>query len=363
MTNQMERGLWHRSRLLVFVVLLGLAAAACGNDDSATPAATGDGVESDADGEVSSDSAAAALVEDFTTRPLVEDFGFDTPIEGEIPSGLEIWYITCGPEACQQMGKIVSEAAEVLGWTSKDATTDGSPESTQAAWQQVIRANPDGVIYTGTNRSQIEPYIRELEALGVPIAACCIQEEPGDGVIWTSFTANDFYEQGVGMAAWIVSDAEAKGSADPGVVYVDLPEFDVVLPLREGFESTIADLCQDCVYENLPVALANLADLPNLVVSYLRANPDTKYIAVAADSIATGVPSAVLAAGIDGVQMVGNRAKFREPVADRQRPAKYDHVVPVLRSDVWSGRCICALPRRRTCGAGPTVTAVAVDSG
>ena len=89
---------------------------------------------------------------------------------------------------CEAEADIVKEATDILGWEVTKLSTDGSPQQVQNAWEQVVREKPDGVMYTGTPRSQIEQYITQAAANGTAIAACCITDKPENGIIWTTST-------------------------------------------------------------------------------------------------------------------------------------------------------------------------------
>jgi hypothetical protein len=92
-----------RLHVLAAVAALVLVAAGCGSDDDG-----GGGAAATAD-----ESAAAELTQQFSTRPT--EITQSKPIEGEIPSGKNITFISCGVEACAVQGPILEEAASKLG--------------------------------------------------------------------------------------------------------------------------------------------------------------------------------------------------------------------------------------------------------
>jgi ribose transport system substrate-binding protein len=49
-------------------------------------------------------------------------------------------------------------------------------------------------------------------------------------------------------------------------------------------------------------------DVPQRIVSYLRSHPDTKYVALAVDDLAIGLPAALSAAGLSDVKIIGEGA-------------------------------------------------------
>lgn len=311
----LHKGSRRPRRGLLFAALLatgGLVAAGCGDDDEAS---TGDDTATTAAADATSDTAAtdgeassgvaeaAAVVEEFLRQPTSLDL--DTPVEGEIPEGLTIYFVSCGSEACTAEVDIIREATDILGWTLEAIVTDGSPQQIQNAWEQVVREAPDGVIYTATPRSQIDRYITQAAANGTAVAACCIVEEPTDGIIWTTSTPAQLGVLSEPMAAWVVDDAAKAGNDQPGVLYVDLPDFPILSSLATAFEENLASFCPDCPFEKLDIGLADIQNASSLVVSALRSNRDLQYVVQSTDGPFVGLPAAIRAAGLDDVRIFG----------------------------------------------------------
>jgi ribose transport system substrate-binding protein len=303
---------WHATTAL----LLGFAliAGACGSDDeeaatTAAPAATtattaAPAATTAAPAAQTGASEAQNIVEKYSTRP--EAVGLiDVPIDGDIPSGKKISYVSCGPEACEQLGNLVSEAGEILGWTTTVIPTSGAPGDVNEVFESLVRNPPDGLVYSSIPNSQVGRYLEELSAAGTLIANISMWEPMAEEVIWSVFGPDDMVPMGEGMAAWVVDDAAKKGDATPGVVYVDLPEIPIVTPMAERFAETFARLCPGCAYENLGIGIADIPNIPDRVVSILRAKPDIGYVVMSADSLGQGIPAAAKAAGLE-ITMFGN---------------------------------------------------------
>jgi ribose transport system substrate-binding protein len=246
---------------------------------------------------------AKQIVDQYLQRPTKIDL--DTPVGKDIPTGLKLYFISCGVEACEAEADIIKQATDILGWTFTKISTDGSPQQIQNAWEQVVREKPDGVIYTATPRSQIEQYITQASGNGTAIAACCITDKPENGIIWTTSTPDQLGDLAKPMAAWVVNDAATGGNDKPGALYVDLPDFPILSSLATGFESSFKELCADCAFDKLPIGLADLQNANDNIVSFLRAHPDTKYVITSTDSPFQALPAALKAAGLDDVKIFG----------------------------------------------------------
>jgi ribose transport system substrate-binding protein len=299
------------------LVIGGLVAAACGSDNksssssattaaaagAATTAASGGATTTGGGGGAASSSDPKAVVDKYLQRPTSIDL--KTPVGKPIPTGLKLYFVSCGVEACAAEADIIKQAADILGWSFTPLVTDGTPQQTQNAWEQVVREKPDGVIYTATPRSQIDQYINQASANGTAIAACCITEPATNGIIWTTSTPEQTGDLATPMAAWVINDAKQAGNNKPGALYVDLPDFPILSSLASGFEKQFKAYCADCKYQKLDVGLADLQKAPDNIVSALRSNSDIKYVITSTDSPFTGLPAALKAAGLNDVKIFG----------------------------------------------------------
>ena len=322
-----------RATLVAAVVLTGgLVAAACGSDNkssssgttaaasgAATTAATGGAATTAASGGAattaggSGGSAASAtgsglagaqaLVQQYTPRPT--SIGIKTPVGKPIPTGKVIYQVTCGVEACDAESQMIKQATDILGWTLKPLQTDGSPQQIQNAWEQVVREKPDGVIYTATDRAQIDTYIKQAAANGTKIAACCIVEPATDGIIWTTSTPQQAADLAKVMAAWPVTDAAKSGNNKPGSVYVNIPDLPILSAAAGALKTAYNNFCPACEYNQLDIGLADLQGAPDKIVSFLRSHPNTKYVIQSTDSAFAGLPAALKAAGLNDVKIFG----------------------------------------------------------
>ncbi|HKG04068.1 MAG TPA: substrate-binding domain-containing protein [Conexibacter sp.] len=286
-----HRGLW----AAVLAAALCATVAACGSDSSST-----DGGSSTAGASDATIAEAQTLLDKARTRPT--QIPTQEPVGKPIPAGKTLSFISCGNEDCTNQAKVVKQATDILGWKLIVHNTDGTPPTLKSAFDQVVREQPDGLIYNATDRSLINSELLELERLRIPAAACCILQKPGRGITFVSEGPGDEIAKGKVMAAWFVVDSAGKGST----VYVDIPDFKILAPLGDGYIDESKRLCPDCSAERLEIPFTSLGkDAPNRIVSYLRAHPDVKYVALAIDQIGTGLPAALKSAGLGDVKLIG----------------------------------------------------------
>jgi ribose transport system substrate-binding protein len=281
------------------LVVLSLAAAggtatvrAEAGDTSAPPAeSSGGGINVE---------EAAAIVEQFSVRPT--SIPNTIPIEGEIPTGLSVFFISCGAPACEAEIPILQEAADILEWELTAISTDPTkPEQIPAAWDRVVSEQPDVLLYTATPRAQVATQFEAAAANGTQIIACCTTDPPEDGLQYVISTPEQTGELGRIIAAWVVNDAAGEPAH---ALYLDLPDFPILSALRTDFEAGLTELCEPCTHDAIEFGLADLASASDQVVSYLRAHPDVKYVIQSTDSTFS-LPAALEAAGLTDIRIFG----------------------------------------------------------
>lgn len=291
-----------RLLLLAAVAAAALVAAGCGSDDDG-----GGGAAATAD-----ESAAAALTQQFSTRPT--EITQSKPIEGGIPSGKNLTFISCGVEACAVQGPILKEAASKLGWNVTEVGTDGSPEKVQGAFDAAIRDGADAVIVNAADKDVLAKQLKDAEAAGVEFVTCCSLGEQGTDFLFNIATPEQNAPIGEMLAAKVIEDS----GGDANTVYVNVSAFAILAAVGETFNAKYAELCPDCKTDTLEIPLTALGkDVPDRIVSYLRSHPDVNYVVLSeAGSTTPGLTAAIRAAGLaDKVKIVGqggNEAVYQE---------------------------------------------------
>jgi ribose transport system substrate-binding protein len=302
----------------LLVLIAALALSACGSSSSSSSSSqeetTSSQEEEPTGGESSSEEGtqsvaeAKAALKKYEQRPTMIGLEpFDTPVGKPIPTGKTIDYIDCGVPTCAVEGEIVAEAAESLGWTAKILQTDGTPQQVQNAWVQVLREEPDGVLFTGGSRAELQQYFDQAKEKHIPLAACCVTEPDGSETIGDGVGYNIGWNQGQVdapvWASWINAESNGEGEA----VFVSIPEFTIIKTDASELKSKLGEYCPKCSVDTLEIPAAELGpNTPTLIVTYLRSHPGVKYVVLGADNaLGEGLPAALSAAGLSDVQVTG----------------------------------------------------------
>ena len=278
----------------LIVGVAGCAGAGAGAD--AGGSAGGSGAAADAKAAAARGASQAVL-----KRPT--KIMLDTPIKGDIPRGKTIAYLQCGAPACVALSKPFKQGAEVLGWKVDVIDAGLTPESTQAAWDQVVRTQPDAVFYSGSPRAFFNEQLKAVAAKGTPVVGFAITDPAKDGITAALFDQRANNEWGRLQADWIIADSHGKAN----VVEFPASEFEVQMAEADAFKAELKKNCPSCGYERVPVKAADVGTkIPAQIANYLQAHPDVNYVKIGFDDLLTGVPSALTAAGVsDRVKIVG----------------------------------------------------------
>ncbi|MDO8186823.1 substrate-binding domain-containing protein [Conexibacter sp. JD483] len=295
---------WARAIVaLVAAFALVLTVAACGSSDDD---GGGDGAGTSGAATAPADSGLPAEVTDavreFTTRPT--SIGIDAPIEREIPTGKEIYYIQCGSPVCATNGEYLRAAADAVGWKVKAIKAGVTPESVKAAWGQAAQDKPDGVVASGFPRTMMNPELAELEAARVPVVDISVTDPPGRGISAVFAGTPDYVAAGERLAKYALVDA---GGKDIKAMIVGVAAYPTVQLLGRSFGETIERYCDSCSVDELDVPATSIGnDLPTRISTYLQAHPDVNWVVNGFADMSVGVPAALQSAGVgDGVKFVG----------------------------------------------------------
>jgi ribose transport system substrate-binding protein len=303
-----------RHRLLFVglgAVVISLSLAACGSSSKSSTATTtgtsatttGSSATTTGSSTPSGLAAAQALMAKYSVQPTA--ITSTVKITGTIPKGKTVYFIPCGPNPeCQQEGQIVKQAASFVGWNTVIVPNDGTPQGDKAAFDQVVRAKPAGVLYTAIPQSDFQSEIPALEANGTVVSACCVTDAVGNGIDYNIDSPEESAPVGQAQAAIVATDSKCQ-NADS--VIVNLPDFAILADGVKAYKDGMASYCPSSSVGEIDIALADLANANTTIVSYARAHSNVKYVVASTDGVTVGLPAALKAAGLS-TKVVGQGA-------------------------------------------------------
>ncbi|WP_170860953.1 sugar ABC transporter substrate-binding protein [Trujillonella endophytica] len=266
---------------------------ACGSDDDESSGDSSSG-NSSSEGNAVIDEATAnvetlANPEDFTVEPL----------SGPVPPGKVVAQVNCTIPQCTPGA--MQEPVEALGWTLESFDYDitkGTPDYLRAV-DAALASKPDYLAINVTGSPDlISRQLEQAQAEGIPVIASGAETAPGIALMVNG--PNAFIDAGTNLADVVLADA-----GEPVDVAMPFdPVYGVFVGMSQGMEDRLGEA--DAGFERIDVSLAQpAATNVSAIVNYLKANPDTKYLAFAGTAFYPGIDQGLRAAGLsDSVKLV-----------------------------------------------------------
>jgi len=247
-------------------------------------------------------TAAQQVVSGHLNTPA--SIGITTKVPGKIPAGKVVAFMDCGTPACHELYQQFDMAAKFLHWTAKDVNSGFTPESVTNAWNQLVSNPPDAVVSSSQPDTEFKSQMAELAKKNVPVVDCCTANSAHANLKVVSDGLNAVAVQAQLQAAWVVADSKGSGSA----VWLATPAFPVLAAAQTQFQHYLQQYCASCGFSPLTINVTQIGTsaLPTAIVGFLRAHPDTKYVAGGFDDEFIGLPAALSAAGLTDVKLIGS---------------------------------------------------------
>jgi ribose transport system substrate-binding protein len=227
------------------------------------------------------------------------------------PSGKNVIMVTNQTGGGQQSAQLTQQAAKILGINVTVMSIGNSATAISGAFNQIVSEDStiNGLIVNGFDPSYWLPQYHQLQQAHIPMVFAAIDCGPE----WTSPTvvAIESSCSGVPQASakpadWMMAASNGK----PGdVVSFTSPGLGILIAASNAFAAEFHSLCPGCSLSTQPESLSSIGTtLPGAVVSYLQAHPSVKYVFMTFGDMMIGVPSAVQAAGLQGIQFTTQSA-------------------------------------------------------
>jgi ribose transport system substrate-binding protein len=232
-----------------------------------------------------------------------------TPLKSPVPSGKKVIFVGTSEPSNVQAQTAVEAAVRAIGWSYSEISYDpANPATLQAAFQSALAKHPDYVVEAGVPTTLIpSSTIAQFKQAGVKLAITASYPSTLTSTIiaGTDGYAND-YQMGQELAYYFVANSNGKGNA----VIEHVPAYSILDAFTGAFTSTVKSLCPSCTYQFVNVTLPQLAagQTSSLVVSALRRDPAANYVVFDDGDFADGITSAMSAAGLSNVKIIGQAA-------------------------------------------------------
>ena len=292
----MKANLTRAAALAMAAAMLAVGIAACGSSSSGSTtvvAATAGGPSSPGV------RTAQAAVKGLLTAPT--QIGPTTPLSGSV-RGKRVDIVQCLAPICVRIANATRAALQQLGVSTGIVNSGATPDTINQAYNQVVVDKPNGVLSIAIPTVLWKQQLQSLASAGTTVVLAATDDSAAhQGVTATFYSPSEVRGYGGDLANWVVASSGGRAK----VLYVAAPEFTGLQPGIAGFRDRLKQLCGSCTMDVLNTKSTDVGkNNPSLVVSYLQAHPGTNYVVCYNGDCATGVPQAIVAAGISGVHLV-----------------------------------------------------------
>jgi ribose transport system substrate-binding protein len=186
-------------------------------------------------------------------------------------------------------------ATKAIGWKSTYIDGKGTPQGYEAAINQAITENVDGVILGAVTPSLVPNGMKALKAAGIPVVVQSNVEEPKEE-LWLGNIGYDTEKEAEYLAAFLAK--ESNGEAK--VLLVEDKEYGIVAQRAEKFKPLFEELCPTCeIVNETDMQVTELeTKLTPKISGVLQANPDVNYIYAPYDAAVPPMVAAIKQAGL-----------------------------------------------------------------
>jgi len=291
----MRRGKLHRAAWCAAVALAAGIIVGCGDDED-EPASSSSGSQTP-----STLADAKKITTEAQQAPT--SIAIDKPLSKKPPSGKEIIFLRCSQPVCAGFQEGLKPAADALGWTVKNQPFTPTPEGIQSALSTAIKAKPDGIFFTGIDRSVVKGVLADAEKNNVAIVSGYEPAAPAGPVIANIADGTRVQSSPRTAAAWITAESGGKGN----VAVFSINTYPILVTTTNALTKELDRLCPDCKVKVLNQKVTDVGTkIPAAVVSAVQRDPNIEYLSFAFGDMSIGVPAALKAAGLqDKVKIIG----------------------------------------------------------
>jgi ribose transport system substrate-binding protein len=296
-----------RGFLAIFgTLVLALALAACGSSSSSSSSSSSGG--SSATNAASSSggvAAAQAQLQKYTSAPT--QITIHTPLKSPPPKGKKLVMLATNDPNNVKLQQSLKSLASLVGWSYEQVSYDpANPATFIAAVNNAILKKANYIAEAGIPLTPA--VINKVKQSGAKLVLTSVYPATvTDPVIVDANGYDSDHLMGTVLADFFVADSNGKGN----VLVEHIPSYPILGGFTDGFQAEAHSKCPGCKVKIINITLPDLAagKVPSIMVSALRTNPDAKYMAFDVGPFATGINSALSAAGFSGkVKIIGEAA-------------------------------------------------------
>lgn len=226
------------------------------------------------------------------------------------PTGKEVVFLNSGVPPDQLFSEGLAAASKVLQWSySSVSYSQANPATFISAFESAIQNGANVIVVSATSSSEYQQVLPAARAKGVLVIDQASSNSALPGV--TALIDNSAANAGLwGTALAAETLANARGAAVHAAI-VTAPLFATILQqTNTAYENALMRKCRHCTVGTIAIPAGDVltgGDAKD-VISYLQIHPDTNYLFFATSLLDVGTRSALSAAGMSAVKIIGQNA-------------------------------------------------------
>lgn len=326
--------------VLVLLVVISAALSACGGSSSSSSSG-GSEAATTAEGTTTSDSGGSGNAAQEEAQEEVEKFKAEQPpiklptLKQPAPEGVSVALMGCPVPICKEVISGAEDAVKALaplGWSYKYYEAPLTPEGYSAVWTNVLRADPDAIIYIGAIPGEtVMAQLEEAKKRGIPAVGISNYEVPKEGsVLPAVYNGPPVLDESARLAGALIA---SEAGSEAKVVDLD-PQLPNFVGIRKALIAEVE--AAGGSVETLDTNLEEVGKgLPAQVVSYLQAHPETNYVVPLLNDMSAGLPQALESAGLADQVKIVSRGPSASSLAEIKSGAQYASVAEETSAGGW----------------------------
>jgi ribose transport system substrate-binding protein len=288
-------------------MLAAAIALAAVNGCVGTTAKTGGGGSASGSPESQSAAAQKRLAAYMRTSTQIKQ---KVPLVGKIPTGKPWVIVSCELPGCRQIAEGAAAAGKAAGMTTEVLSYLTTDETTYInQMKKALTLDPIAVTPIGGSQSAWNSLQDEYRSAHVIITSIAIGDtEPSDVVTEGSGSQVDYHRTGGEMADFVIARSGAKAK----VLIEDVPAFSATKAYADGVRDQMSKACSDCTYTSLDLTPSQVASnsVVSAIIAALQPHRSIDYLVSSNGSFLVGISSALEAAGLSHVKVVGGAPNY-----------------------------------------------------
>lgn len=309
MTNHLDRPRGGRLRTRGFVAIIGtlvlaLALAACGSSSSSSSSSAGSSGSSGSSSGSASTSAASAGLQPYMALPA--KINVTTPLKSAPPAGKTVVFMGTSNPSNVLVQQGVQKLAALAHWNYSLVTYDpANPGTLTSAITTALAKHPQYLTEAGNPLTPSQ--LSTIQHAGAKVVLNSVYPVTikAPVIAQTDSSMQDAL-MGKIIADYFVSSSGGKGNA----VIEHVPAYPILDAFTNSFQAEVKKQCPGCKTSiaNVTIPQLTAGQVPSVLVSALRSNPSANYLVFDDGPFADGVTSALSAAGLSKVKVIGEAA-------------------------------------------------------